>query len=104
MIVFQMRTFLVNRIIFNCEDLFKRFQSLLTHFDLDVTYLRVDKELADLSIKELFSDLIWRCCRISNDQFRKDMLRRQLHVPVVLVELSLKKHLYQALTEIWESP
>ena len=48
---------------------------MLTHFDLDVTYLRVDKELADLSIKELFSDLIWRFCRISNDQFRKDMLR-----------------------------
>jgi hypothetical protein len=48
---------------------------LLANFDLDVTYLRVDKELADLSIKELFSDLIWRFCRISNDQFRKDMLR-----------------------------
>lgn len=61
--------------LLNCEDLFKRFQSLLTNFDLDVTYLRVDKELADLSIKELFSDLIWRFCRISNDQFRKDMLR-----------------------------
>ena len=44
-------------------------------FDLDVTYLRVDTELADLIIKELFSDLIWRFCRISNDLVRKDMLR-----------------------------
>jgi len=49
---------------------------LLTNFDLDVTYLRVDKELADLSIKELFSDLIWRFCRTSSDdQIRKSMLR-----------------------------
>jgi peptide subunit release factor 1 (eRF1) len=49
---------------------------LLTNFDLDVTYLRVDKELADLSIKELFSDLIWRFCRTSSDdQIRKAMLR-----------------------------
>jgi hypothetical protein len=43
--------------LFNSEILFKKLEELLQDFELNITYARVDDEVARTSLKELYFDL-----------------------------------------------
>ncbi|CAC5398510.1 PIF1 [Mytilus coruscus] len=61
--------------LLSSKTLFTNFQKLLQNFDLTATFVRVDEDLAMACLKELYSDLILRFCRISDNQFRKDLIK-----------------------------
>ncbi|CAG2201406.1 unnamed protein product [Mytilus edulis] len=50
-------------------------QKLLQNFDLTATFVRVDEGIAMACLKDLYSDLILRFCRVSDNQFRKDVIK-----------------------------
>lgn len=55
--------------------LFRKFKLLLDDFDINDTHVRLDEELRVSALKELYEDIIWRFCRVKNNQFRKDLIR-----------------------------
>ena len=55
--------------------LFRKFKLLLDDFDINDTHVRLDEELRVSALKELYEDIIWRFCRVENNQFRKDLIR-----------------------------
>ncbi|CAC5386230.1 unnamed protein product [Mytilus coruscus] len=65
----------VHEKLLSSKTLFTNFQKLLQNFDLTATFVRVDEDLAMACLKELYSDLILRFCRVSDNQFRKDLIK-----------------------------
>jgi hypothetical protein len=55
--------------------LFRKFKLLLDDLDINDTHVRLDEELRASALKELDEDIIWRFCRVENNQFRKDLIR-----------------------------
>ncbi|VDI04295.1 Hypothetical predicted protein [Mytilus galloprovincialis] len=65
----------VHEKLLSSKTLFTNFQKLLQNFDLTATFVRVDEDLAMACLKDLYSDLILRFCRVSDNQFRKDLIK-----------------------------
>ncbi|VDI27813.1 Hypothetical predicted protein [Mytilus galloprovincialis] len=65
----------VHEKLLSSKTLFSNFQKLLQNFDLTATFVRVDEDLAMACLKALYSDLILRFCRVSDNQFRKDLIK-----------------------------
>lgn len=55
--------------------LFRKFKLLLDDFEINDTHVRLDEELRVSASTELYGDIIWRFCRVENNQFRKDLIR-----------------------------
>lgn len=57
------------------EGLFEKYKHLLQNFEFNEEYVKCDESMALSSLKELYCDLVWRFCRVAENQFRKDMIR-----------------------------
>lgn len=53
---------------------YNSFKHLLQNFDFNESFLNCDVNMALKSLKELYDDMIWRFCRVADNQFRKDMI------------------------------
>lgn len=65
----------VNEKLSKNEELFNSFKHLLQNFDFNESFLKCDVNMALKSLKELYDDMIWRFCRVADNQFRKDMIK-----------------------------
>lgn len=58
------------------ETLFNKWRILFQSFEQSDKYLFIDKDSADHCLRELYSDIIQRFCRVADNQFRKDFIHK----------------------------